>query len=435
MLLLSQFSRAGYQKYWVSYNKYTPLIALSSNGKVYFKMIRTLVVLALTLTAGMAESQSSSSAPKPRTAPAGQTSAAKKSPAAAAQTASGPSEAVITIEGLCSAPPAGRTAAAAPAPANCKTVITKQQFEALLDFANPNHQPIPPAQRQRLAQQYVDLLIFADAARKAGTEKEPRAQEAIRVQRMAALQQVYLQDLEEQYRTPSADEIEKFYNDNTSKFEEVKLHRIAVPKTNPGGQGDKAEFEKKAEQVANDVREQAAKGEDPDKLQKAAYESLGLTNPPGNTDFGKRKRGLFPPAEEADIFALKPGEVTKVESGPAGFTIWKVDEKQTIPLAQVREEISRNLSQQKMKTKLDSIKAAVHPDFNKEYFAPPAPGVPPGHPGAAPPPSSLPSAPTPKPGTPGTPVPPPSAAPPSAPSTPPAGATATPNPSAPRPPN
>ncbi len=395
-------------------------------------MIRTLVVLVLTLTAGMAESQSSSSAPKPRTAPAGQASATKKPSSSAAQSASGPSEAVITIEGLCSPPPAGRAAAAAPAPANCKTVITKQQFEELLNVINPNHQPIPAAQRQQLAQRYVDLLVFADAARKAGVEKEPQFQEAIRVQRMAVLQQVYLQNLEEQYKTPSPDEIEKFYKDNTSKFEEVKLHRIAIPKTNPAGQGDKEEFEKKAQQVANDIREQAAKGEDPDKLQKAAYDSLGLTNPPGSTDFGKRKRGLFPPAEEQDIFALKPGEVTKVESGPAGFTIWKVDEKQTIPLDQVREEISRNLSQQKMRTKVDSIKAGVHPDFNKAYFAPPpAPGMPTGHPGAVPSPSSLPSAPTPKTGgSPGTPVPPPSAAPPASPSAPPAGSS-TPNPSAP----
>ena len=394
-------------------------------------MIRTLVVLALTLTAGMAESQSSASAPKPRTAPAGQTSAAKKPPSGAAQTAGGPSEAVITIEGLCSPPPAGRTAAAAPA--TCKTVITKQQFEDLLNVANPNHQPISAAQRQQLAQQYVDLLVFADAARKAGVEKKPQFQEAVRIQRMSALRQIYLQGLEEKYKTPPPDAIEKFYNDNISKFEEVKLHRIAIPKMNPAAQGNKEEFEKRAQQVANDIREQAAKGEDPDKLQKAAYDALGLTNPPGNTDLGKRKRGLFPPAEEQDIFALKPGEVTKVESGPAGFTIWKVDEKQTIPLDQVRDEISRNLSQQEMRTAMESIKAAVHTDFDKAYFAPPpTPGMPPGHSGAVSSPSSLPSAPTPKTGSsPGTPVPPPSAAPPSSPSAPPAGAPSTSSPSAP----
>src|SRR5437588_4647673 len=169
-------------------------------------MIRTLVVLALTLTAGMAESQSSASAPKPRTAPAGQASAAKKPPSGAAQTAGGSSEAVITIEGLCSPPAAGRTAAAS---ATCKTVITKQQFEELLNVANPNHQPISAAQRQQLAQQYVDLLVFADAARKAGVEKKPQFQEAVRIQRMSALRQIYLQGLEEKYKTPPPDAIEK----------------------------------------------------------------------------------------------------------------------------------------------------------------------------------------------------------------------------------
>ena len=151
-----------------------------------------------------------------------------------------------------------------------------------------------------------------------------------------------------------------------------------------------------------------------------------------STDLGKRKRGMFPPQEEQDIFALKSGEVTKVEPGNSGSVIYKVDERQTIPLEQVKEEISRNLSQQKMKSKVDSIKAAVHVDLDKEYFAPPVgpggPPMPPGgaHPVPAPPSSSLPQAPTPKPGgvpsTPPAPPAPPSNtpnAPPPSPSTPP----------------
>ena len=387
-------------------------------------MIRTLVVLALALIGATAESQNPATAPKPRTASSGQSSAAKKPPVASVtQNAGASADAVITIQGLCSTP-AHRPAVAAP-PAACTTVVTKKQFEDLLNTINPTHQPIPAAQRQQLAQRYVDLLVFADAAHKAGVESKPQFQDALRVQSMALLQQVFLQDLEEQYKTPSQEEIDKFYKDNASKFEEVKLHRIAIPKNNPSPQANKEDYDKKAPQVANDIRERAAKGEDVDKLQKEAFETLGLTNPPPNTDFGKRKRGMFPPAEDQDIFALKSGEVTKVESGNAGYTIYKVDVKETLPLDQVREEISRNLSQQKMRSKVDSIKAAVHPEFKPEYFAPPpAPGPPPAPPGGAhpaPPPDSLPQAPSPKPGgsaAPSTPPTPPSGA--ANPSTPPA---------------
>ena len=271
-------------------------------------------------------------------------------------------------------------------------------------------------------------IRYADAARKAGVENKPQFQDALRVQRMALLQQVFLQDLEEQYKTPPPAEIDKFYKDNASKFEEVKLHRIAIPKNNPSPQANKEDYDKKAPQVANDIRERAAKGEDVDKLQKEAYETLGLTNPPPNTDFGKRKRGMFPPAEDQDIFALKSGEVTKVESGNAGYTIYKVDVKEMLSLDQVREEISRNLSQQKMRSKVDSIKAAVHPEFKPEYFTPPPPpGPPPAPPGGAhpaPPADSLPQAPSPKA------APPAGTVAPTTPATPPSGATP-PNPATP----
>lgn len=389
-------------------------------------MIRTSVILVLALTAAIIQAQNPATAPKPRSASPGTSAATKKPPVAgAAQTTPGSSEAAITIEGLCSAP--ARRATAAPAnPASCSTVITKKQFEELLNTVNPTHQPIPAAQRQQVAQRYVDLLVMADAARKAGIENKPQFQDALRVQRMALLQQVYLQDLEEQYKTPPQDEIEKFYKDNVSKFEEVKVHRFFIPKTNPSGQGNKEEYDKKAPDVASEMRERAAKGEDIDKLQKEAYEKLGITNPPPSTDFGKRKRGMFPPQEDQDIFALKAGEVTKVEAGNSGWVVYKVDTKETIPLDQVREEISRNLSQQKLRSKTDSIKASIHADFNKDYFAPPAPPVPPPsvHPA---PPNSLPQAPNPKPGgpppadsaTPSTPPAPSSSAQPTKPATPP----------------
>src|SRR5437763_1259739 len=66
----------------MSYNDLHTSSPLSSNGKVYFKMIRTLVVLALALIGATAESQNPATAPKPRTASSGQSSAAKKPPVA-----------------------------------------------------------------------------------------------------------------------------------------------------------------------------------------------------------------------------------------------------------------------------------------------------------------------------------------------------------------
>jgi hypothetical protein len=290
---------------------------------------------------------------------------------------------VITIQGLCSAP-ARKTKSAAPADASasCTTIVTKKQFESFLNLINPSHQPIMPAQRQQLAQRYVDLLTFANAARKAGIENKPQFLESLPVQRMGLLQQFYLQDLEEKYKNPSPQEIESYYKQNQQKYEEIKVRRIFIPKTSPVAQ-NKDEYEKKAPQVANDSRERAAKGEDPDQIQKDAYSTLGISPPAGTTDLGKRRRGLFPPQQETEIFALNPGEVTKVEPEVSGYVIYKVESKETVPMEQVKEEISRTLYQQKMRAKVDSLKTTVHADLDPQYFGPPSPTtIPPMPPGA-----------------------------------------------------
>src|SRR5258707_967201 len=95
------------------------------NGKVYLKMIRTLVALALALATAMAQSQNPTTAPKSRSTSTGQ---AKKSPVAGAgQKAAGSTGVAITIQGLCSGP-AHPAAGATAAPPACTTVITKAQF-------------------------------------------------------------------------------------------------------------------------------------------------------------------------------------------------------------------------------------------------------------------------------------------------------------------
>src|SRR5581483_251118 len=57
---------------------------------------------------------------------------------------------------------------------NCKTVVTREQFEKLADSLNPS---MPPAVRRQLATAYPRLLLFSKKAREMGLDKEPRYQE------------------------------------------------------------------------------------------------------------------------------------------------------------------------------------------------------------------------------------------------------------------
>jgi hypothetical protein len=236
---------------------------------------------------------------------------------------------------------------------------------------NANSQPIAPALKRNLAQAYVELLATGIAAEKAGTQNEPRYKIVMEVVRLRTLSDLYRRDLEDKYRNSPAQEIELYYKQNLSKYEEVKLSRIFIPGSNPAG-GDKAAWTNRASQLAPAIRDRAARGEDFSRLQMESYKSLGLTIAPPSTDVGRRRRGMLIPAEEEEMFSLPVGGVSKVEPEPSGYIIYKVESRQTLPLSDVKDEISRELFRQKMEQELKSITNSVHAEYNDQYFGAPA---------------------------------------------------------------
>jgi len=281
--------------------------------------------------------------------------------------AAAPNQPVITVHGACTPQKNAATA--------CETVITREQFEKLIQAINTNNEPIPQDKRRSLAQSYVELLAYSQAATKAGTENDPKFAELMQLVRLRTLSDVYSRNLEEQFRHPDAQEIQAYYSQNLSKFDEIKLARIFLPAKDPSG-ATTAEWDKKIAQIANDVHDRASRGEDMDKLQKEAYLRAGLTVPLPSTDTGSRRRGMMMPSEEQEVFSLSPGGVSKVEHEPSGYVIYKVNGKQTRPVDQVKDEISRDLLRQKMEKAMKSIKDSVHADFNDQYFGPAPPNPP-----------------------------------------------------------
>ena len=120
-----------------------------------------LCVLLATLAWGQAQPGTPPAQPNPAQAP----SAAK----APAQPTEVPENAVVlTIKGVC--PPAPKTTAAsktgaskttaatAKKPADCKTEITRAQFEKLTSALQPGANPLTPQQRRQLANQLPQLM-------------------------------------------------------------------------------------------------------------------------------------------------------------------------------------------------------------------------------------------------------------------------------------
>jgi hypothetical protein len=327
-------------------------------------MLRTLffsLVLAATAMPAQQPGMTTNSQPS-------QTSATAAAPALPIQSPQPvpPNAPVVTIHGLCPAekPTIGQKTDP------CTVVLTRSQFEGMIRAINLTNQPLNPVAQRSMANGYVTLMALADAGEKAGVEKDPRFQELMDVARTRALAETYRRYLEDKYATPSEAEIEQYYKQNISNFEESQVERILVPKVNPLRSLDKpAEFEKKAHTLADQIRDRAAKGEDIFGLQAEVYKSLAIQTMPPQTQMNPMQLRLLPKPVRADVDALKPGEVTKVEIEPSGFNIYKLRSRKTLSIAEVRTQIVHELAQKNVDAALKAATGPIHTDFNEEFFS------------------------------------------------------------------
>ena len=125
-----------------------------------------------------------------------------KKQAAVAQSGSElpPDAAVITIDGLCASSFTSSTTPATPTKAvdpGCKTVITRAQYEYLMDVLGGR----PSAYHGlRLARRYAEVLLFSAKGRELGVEKDPRFQEKVRYNYLEALDTFTLARLQQRCR-------------------------------------------------------------------------------------------------------------------------------------------------------------------------------------------------------------------------------------------
>lgn len=319
-------------------------------------------LLTLLFLSALAFAQTTAPPPTPAAKPPAQPAV----PAEQAEVA--PAAAVITIDGVCD----GKVPAA-PAP-DCKTVITRAQFEKLVDAIDPN---LPPPRRQQLADVYARIIVLSDAAEQRGLAGTPEAQQVLNFTRMQTLTQLLLRDLQKEAASVPPAEIEKYYNEHAAQYEQATLQRIFIPKTPPGGENPTDEKTLLAE--AGKIRAAAVAGGDFEKLQKQAYDDLGLKTPPPPTAAGTQRRSALPPSQ-AGVFDLQPGQISEVMNEPGGLYIFKLESKKKLPLAEVTPEITKTLEGERMKNAVDSLTRNVKPNLNQQYFGAAAVAAPAGRP-------------------------------------------------------
>jgi len=315
-----------------------------------------------------------------------------------------PDDPVITIKGYCT--DASLTGDA------CKTVITKAQFEKIADTLQPG---MSPSMKRQLATAYARMLAMSSAAEKRDLDKSPHFQEASQFARMQILSQELGKALQADSGNVSDQDIQDYYQKNQNNFEQATFVRIFVPHTkrveatvppatkkqkeaaaaakappavkkskDPADADDekpkassKAAAKKLSPEEQQKAGEEAMKkeaaalrkrlvaGEDPEKLEKAAFTAGGLPGTPPPTKMEKVRRTSLPPAHQSAM-ELKPGEVSEVISDPSGNYIYKMISKEQMPLDSVKTEIKNTISAQRYREAMQ--KYQNNADLNNDYF-------------------------------------------------------------------
>lgn len=283
-----------------------------------------------------------------------------------------PDAPIITLDGVCDK----GTAAA-----DCKTVVTRGEFEKIINTLMPN---MPKQQQKGFALRYATALLLAQRAHDQGLDKTPEFQVQMQLQRLQTLAQLGQQNMEKEATQVSDADLAAYYKQHTNDFQLLSYDRLYIPKqkqseaaalkpNDPGAQKQREASELAMKEEADKLRARAAAGEDFTKLQQEAYDFAGQKLKATSTRVDNVAKAHFPPSD-ASVFDLNVGEVSPVLNDPQAYMIYKVEAKKDQPIEEVKPEITRMLQQQKVQQSRQDLQkvASEKTKLDEAYFTVPA---------------------------------------------------------------
>jgi hypothetical protein len=266
----------------------------------------------------------------------------------------------------------------------------------------------------QLAAAYANALAIDNAARKLHLDRDPEVMHAIWVGRVGALGEALHRHMQKQLGNIPESEIAAFYEENKKDFEEAGVQRVAIPKPSqpakvvtgePKKEGAAAPESPSAtkpttpapaavpyeQQVASrkalaeKLLERAKAGEDLNKVQKDAFVLANVPEALSEAEAATIHRGQLPAAHDEKIFALQSGQFTPLVEESSAYYFYKVSSRRTVPLAEVKDAIRRELVSRKEDAEIRKLFGESHPQLNPAYFTPPAPETGEAKPAEAPP--------------------------------------------------
>jgi EpsD family peptidyl-prolyl cis-trans isomerase len=235
--------------------------------------------------------------------------------------------------------------------------ISKEDLNTFLKQVQPNqpiaYEMLDPKNKKDLLDAYIEMELMAEAAKKAGLEKDPEFQKMLALAKKKLLINAYAK---KQFAATvvSDSEAKQFYQKHPEMFKmPAKVHARHIL----------LKDEKAAQKVIDQLKGLQGEALKQKFIELAKKESTGPTGPKGG-DLGYfTKEQMVLPFSKA-AFALKKGEVTSkpVKTQFGWHVIYVEDTKpaETVPFDQAKEQIIAKLRQEnfvkKMKQESEALK-------------------------------------------------------------------------------
>jgi len=267
---------------------------------------------------------------------------------------------VVTLKGVCD--PALKSDSS-----DCKTVITRGQMDQIVARMAPG---APQASQPQFAIQYARMLAAAKLAVDRKLQDNPvvvaELEKKVGAARAEVLAKAFYRQAEEDAGNISNDELQRYYAEHASKFEEGEVLRLSLPisgYSRDGRQWNRAMMQTEAEALRN----RAVAGFDFDQLEVQAYRDLGITLPPPPTRLTMAQRNSMPD-DQAIVFDLQPGEMTPVIASYGKLVILKLVSKHIARFESVLPEIKAEVKQERLRQEMAQASQSVTADFNLQYL-------------------------------------------------------------------
>lgn len=248
--------------------------------------------------------------------------------------------------------------------------ITYGDVEKYVRGLPPQMQKGAMQNRKQFIQQYGLMLRLNEMAEKAKLDQKSPYKESLESARMQILTQAQISEAYDAFPVTVEDE-KKFYDQNKSRFEQVKLKVIYIPfnpkSANPPADGKKHLTEEEAKAKAEQLVKEIKGGADFVKL--VNENSEDATSKAKGGDFGTFSRAdNVPDSIRSVVFNLKTGEISEPVRQPNGFYIFRAESVSQKAFNEVAGEIVTELKNVHLREWLATTTKSLDIKYDNEQF-------------------------------------------------------------------